>query len=82
MLVAAWLNQQHQPKTEQEIFGCYTISDTWTFVHSIVSGFEDDYPLMVTEISRKYTQKTEAETIFQILKSIVWLKVCVPFGFA
>jgi hypothetical protein len=71
MLVAAWLNWQKQAdKTEQEIYGCYTISDTWTFIHGIVMEFEADYPVMVVESSKEYIQRNEANTILQILKFI------------
>ncbi len=71
MLVAAWLNWQKQAdKTAQEIYGCYTISDTWTFMHGIVREFEADYPVMVVESSKEYIQRNEAQTILQILKFI------------
>ena len=33
MLAAAWLNWRQEPNIQpQTIFGCYTISDTWTFI--------------------------------------------------
>ncbi len=71
MLVAAWLNWQKQTDNkEQEIYGCYTISDTWTFLHTIVSEFEADYPIMEVTSSKEYIQRNEAETILQILKFI------------
>ena len=72
MLAAAWLNWQQSPSTtEQEIFGCYTISDNWTFIRGIVSYFEADYPVIQLEFSPEYFQRLEAETILQILKCIV-----------
>lgn len=71
MLAAARLNQQESGQAEQEIFGCYTISDTWTFVYGLVHDFEADYPTLTVESSREYVEKIEAETIFQILKAIV-----------
>ncbi len=71
MLAAAWLNWQETQKTEQEIFGCYTIGDNWTFIHGIVSDFEADYPVMTLEFSPEYFQRLEAETILQILKFII-----------
>lgn len=72
MLAAAWLNWRQEPETQpQAVFGCYTISDTWTFVAGIVSGFEADYPRMTIESSPEYLQRFEAETIFQIVKFIV-----------
>jgi hypothetical protein len=71
MLAAAWLNWQQTQKTEQEIFGCYTIGDNWTFMRGVVSDFEADYPMMVLEFSPEYFQRLEAETILKILKFIV-----------
>lgn len=69
MLAAAWLNHQENGRAEQEIFGCYTIGDNWTFVRGQVTGFTE-MPSMTLETSREYAEKLEAETIFQILKSI------------
>ncbi len=46
MLAAAWLNWQQTHEPEQEIFGCYTISGSWTFVHGMVREFEADSPTM------------------------------------
>jgi hypothetical protein len=71
MLAAAWLNQQHCQAKEQEIFGCYTISDTWTFVQGLVTGFEADRPTLEVDISKEYIQRFEMVTIFEILKFIV-----------
>jgi hypothetical protein len=71
MLAAAWLNWQQNPEqTEQTIFGCYTISDTWTFLSGTVKAFEADYPIMIVESSKEYIQRNEAETILKILKFI------------
>ena len=71
MLAAAWLNWQQDHETTQEIFGCYTVSDSWTFVHGIVQDFEAEHPVMTVELSREYAERIEAETILQILKFIV-----------
>lgn len=71
MLAAAWLNRDQNQKTDQEIFGCYTISDAWTFVCGSVREFEAEYPVMEIESSREYIQRTEAEAICRILKFIV-----------
>ncbi len=71
MLAAAWLNWQKSHEAEQNIFGCYTISDSWTFLQGVVKDFEADRPLMTVEHSREYIQRLEAVTIFQILKFIV-----------
>jgi len=70
MLAAARLNWERNGETPQEIFGCYTIADNWTFVHGLVSDFENDYPVMTVASSREYAEKIEAETILRILKSI------------
>lgn len=72
MLAAAWLNWRREPNVQpQTMFGCYTISDTWTFVSGNINGFEADYPVMTIESSPEYIQRFEAETIFQIVKFIV-----------
>ena len=73
MLAAAWLNWQQSDKTttEQEIFGCYTISDSWTFLHGVVKDFEAELPTMTVENSREYIQRIEAVIIFQILKFMI-----------
>ena len=71
MLAAAWLNWQQGRETAQEIFGCYTLIDHWTFVRGIVQDFEAEQPVMTVELSRDYDETFEAETILQILKFIV-----------
>jgi hypothetical protein len=63
--------RQNQLDSMQEIFGCYTIGDNWTFMRGIVSDFEADYPVIQLEFSPEYFQRLEAETILQILKFIV-----------
>jgi hypothetical protein len=64
------LNWEQNGETPQEIFGCYTITDNWTFLHGLVSEFESDRPAMTVTSSREYGEKTEAETILRILKFI------------
>jgi len=70
MLAAAWLNWRGNHQTAQEIFGCYTISDSWTFVHGTVEEFEAEQPVFTVELSGQYFEQFEAETILQILKFI------------
>jgi len=70
MLAAARLNWEENGEIPQEIFGCYTIADNWTFVHGLVSDFEKDSPAITVASSREYAERTEAETILRILKSI------------
>ena len=71
MLAAAWLNWKENTKPEQEIFGCYTVADSWTFVHGVVSDIETEKPTLTVELSQTYNGTLEAERIVQILKSIV-----------
>jgi hypothetical protein len=71
LLAAARLNWQHSPRQVIDLFGCYTIIDSWTFVYATVQQIDSDSPSLTVELSREYTQKTEAETILLILKQIV-----------
>ena len=73
MLAAAWLNWQDamEPPAEQEIFGCYAVSESWTFVRGIVGGIDTEKPTFTAAFSRVYNGIFEAEAIVQILKTIV-----------
>lgn len=79
MLAAAWLNWKSgaEPQSEtittghQEIFGCYTVSESWTFVRGTVSGIETEKPTFTVEFSRVYNGFFETEGVLQILKAIV-----------
>jgi hypothetical protein len=71
LLAAAHLNWEKSPQEKVEIFGCYTIADSWKFVRAEVSDFESDLPLMQVEPSREYTEKLESDTIYKILRLIV-----------
>jgi hypothetical protein len=71
LLAAARLNWEGNSLEEQEIFGCYTIADSWTFVRAIVSDLASDRPTLKTEFSREYSEKTSAAQILRLLKSIV-----------
>ncbi|MCP4697653.1 MAG: hypothetical protein GY862_12495 [Gammaproteobacteria bacterium] len=71
MLAAARLNWEQNNKLPQEIFGCYTIADAWTFIRAELDEIESDKPVMQVETSREYVEKLEAETIVTILKNIV-----------
>ncbi len=71
LLAAAHLNWEVDSHSPQEIFGCYTIADIWTFVRAEVEGIDTELPTMRIEFSREYMEKTEAVTIFKILKNIV-----------
>lgn len=71
LLVAARLNWENDGKAIQEVFGCYTIADSWTFVRAVVGEIESDRPTLTTEHSREYAEKTTAFKILKILKSII-----------
>jgi hypothetical protein len=71
LLAAAHLNWELDGGDRQEIFGCYTIGDTWKFVRAEVSNMEAERPTLRTEYSREYVEKLEAEIILKILKGIV-----------
>lgn len=71
MLAAAWQNHQREPGQSQEVYGCYTIGDNWTFVHGIVRGFDADVPSLELQFSREYAERLEAATILRILKYVV-----------
>ena len=55
----------------QEVFGCYAIADSWTLVRAEVSEIESDRPTLKMESSQEYSEKSDAETILKVLKSIV-----------
>ncbi|MEZ4726353.1 MAG: hypothetical protein R3E79_04375 [Caldilineaceae bacterium] len=71
LLAAAYLNWRNDRKAVQELYGCYTISDSWTFVRARVEQIESDSPLMTLEFSREFVEKIEAPIILKILKTIV-----------
>ena len=74
MLAAAWLNwksSEATPKDTEEVFGCYTVSESWTFVRGTVDGIETEKPRLTVDFSRVYNGVFEAECIVQILKAIV-----------
>ena len=71
LLAAARLNWEINPHLPQEIFGCYTIADTWTFLRAEVDQIDSDRPTLYLESSREYIEKLEAATILQFLKQII-----------
>ncbi len=71
LLAAAHLNWEKDKPASQEVFGCYTIADSWTFVRAEVENLEANLPTLRVEYSREYAEKTEAETILKILKFVV-----------
>lgn len=79
MLAAAWLTWKRNSDTsvepasltEQEIFGCYTVNDSWAFVRGTVSDIETEKPTFTIEFSPVYNGIWDAEHIVQLLKFIV-----------
>lgn len=71
LLAAAHINWQQDHQDPQEMFGCYTIADSWTFVKGVVQALESDRPQLRVESSQEYTEKVEAEVILKLLKTIV-----------
>jgi hypothetical protein len=71
LLAAAWMNGQQNQVTPQEIFGCYTIADSWTFLRAEVSQMQSDRPVLAIECSREYNERLETATILKLLKQIV-----------
>jgi hypothetical protein len=71
LLAAAWMNWQQNQGEVQEIFGCYTIADSWTFLRAEVSLIKSDRPMLSIECSREYNERLETATILKVLKQIV-----------
>jgi hypothetical protein len=71
ILAAAHINWENNGKSPQEMFGCYTIADSWTFVRAAIDGLDSDKPTLQIEASREYSEPSEAPTILKILKGIV-----------
>lgn len=71
LLAAARLNWENTFHDPQEIFGCYTIADSWTFVRATIAGMESDLPTLQTEHSREYTEKINSARILKTLKAII-----------
>ena len=71
MLAAAWLNWNNKPAPEQEIFGCYTVNDTWAFVRAVVGDIESEKPTFDVEFAPVYNGISDAERIVELLKFIV-----------
>ena len=71
MLAAGRLNWEREANPEQEIFGCYTVNDSWAFVHGTVRDIETEKPTFTLEFSPVYNGIWDAEQIVQLLKFIV-----------
>ena len=44
LLAAARLNWVNDSQDPQEIFGCYTIADVWTFYRAVICGLDNERP--------------------------------------
>lgn len=71
LLAAARLNWERDGLEVQEVFGCYTIADSWTFVRAEVMAIESDRPILQVQSSREFSEKSDGEMILKILKRIV-----------
>ena len=71
MLAAARINAKQDAAPEQEIFGCYTVNETWAFVRGIVREMESEKPSFAVSFAPAYSGTLEAEQIVQLLKFIV-----------
>ena len=71
MLAAARINAKRDAAPEQEIFGCYTVNETWAFVRGIVREMESEKPSFAVSFAPAYSGTLEAEQIVQLLKFIV-----------
>jgi len=71
LLAIARLNWEKNGRDPQEVFGCYTIADSWAFLRATVNGLDSEKPHLHVEYSREYVEKIEAVTIFKILRTIV-----------
>jgi hypothetical protein len=69
MLCAAQRNEHDEHPAEQ-IYGCFTIGDDWTFVRGRLD-WSQPKPRMSVLPSREYAERTEATTILAILVSIL-----------
>lgn len=77
MLAAAWINWKQNSNSEQEIFGCYTVNDTWAFVHGVISDIDTEKPTFTLDFSPDYNGISDAEHIVQLLKFIVAKQLAV-----
>ncbi len=64
-------SQRAEPRSAAVMHGCYTVSDTWTFVRAEGRALESDRPSLTIESSREYSERVEAEQIVGLLKGIV-----------
>ena len=75
MLAAARINSAQEAAAEQEIFGCYTVNETWVFVRGVIDDMESEKPNFAVEFAPDSHGIWEAEQIVQLLKFIVAEKI-------
>ncbi|MFO0609811.1 MAG: hypothetical protein U0324_42020 [Polyangiales bacterium] len=71
MLAAMAANAGSSRAAPAVMYGCYTVSDTWTFVRGEGVSLDGDRPALTVESSREYSERAEAEQIVGVLKGIV-----------
>jgi hypothetical protein len=76
VLAALWMRLGHARAGDEgtaEVFGCFTVSDTWTFVRAEARVRpEGSQPRLAVTLSwsREYTERIEAEAILRVLRWI------------
>ncbi len=80
LLVAARQNWETNHQPIQEIFGCYTIADSCTFLRADVGQLDTDQPTLHVEASREFGAKFEALAIVKLLKAIVARSLSISAG--
>ncbi len=75
ILAVLWtrLGRAHGEGGPVEVFGCFTVSDTWTFVQAEATVRpEGSHPRLGVMLSwsREYTERVEAEAILRVLRWI------------
>lgn len=71
MLAAMKVNTGVASSGVAVMHGCYTVSDTWTFVRGEGRALDSERPSLTIESSREYSERAEAEQIVGLLKGIV-----------
>src|SRR5262249_47782904 len=76
ILGALWMRLAGRRTSDErpdEVFGCFTVSDSWTFVHAEATVRpEGSQPRLAVTLSwsREYTERIEAEAILRVLRWI------------
>ncbi len=70
-MLAAMVANTSGDRASAVMYGCYTVSDTWTFMRGEGASLDGDVPALTVESSREYSERVEAEQIVGVLKGIV-----------